>query len=234
MKDILDVLDMRLQPSRDKRRQSINKIELNALKSKIQILNYIVNCFKDTKLYTCKHPTILHLSMLLEVLLRSEDHVTNQEIEDIELEIKRLNRIIQFDKIKQSSKFEYAQSRPSVKTLANNIQDVLFVKKRYSDFLDTAVKNNLTDLVAQVDCTVQISDKERMEIVQAIGLTKGHWFKCPNGHPYAIGECGGAMQVARCFCGAQIGGTDHRLLPSNQLAGEMDGANRHAFPGGLH
>jgi hypothetical protein len=40
--------------------------------------------------------------------------------------------------------------------------------------------------------------KFREEIIKAIGLGKGAWFECPNGHPYVIGECGGAMQVAIC------------------------------------
>ena len=30
-------------------------------------------------------------------------------------------------------------------------------------------------------------------IIKAMGETKGHWFECPNGHPYLIGDCGGAV-----------------------------------------
>ena len=45
-------------------------------------------------------------------------------------------------------------------------------------------------------CTgLGVSEAERKEIIQATGLRRGHWYMCPNGHPYAIGECGGAMQV---------------------------------------
>ncbi len=39
-----------------------------------------------------------------------------------------------------------------------------------------------------------ISEKnERDMIIEAVGLSKGSWFECPNGHPYVIGECGGAI-----------------------------------------
>ena len=49
-------------------------------------------------------------------------------------------------------------------------------------------------------------------IIKAIGLDSGHWYECPNGHPYVIGECGGANQIGRCsVCSAEIGGQDHRL-----------------------
>ena len=44
-----------------------------------------------------------------------------------------------------------------------------------------------------------ISPAERDEIVKAMNLTSGHWYTCPNGHVYAIGECGGAMQVTIFF-----------------------------------
>ena len=30
-------------------------------------------------------------------------------------------------------------------------------------------------------------------IIEAIGLSSGHWYECRNGHPYVIGEGGGAM-----------------------------------------
>ena len=44
-------------------------------------------------------------------------------------------------------------------------------------------------------------------------LKAGHWFKCPNGHYYVIGECGGAMQKGKCpDCEAEIGGYNHELV----------------------
>lgn len=52
---------------------------------------------------------------------------------------------------------------------------------------------------------------------------RGHWYTCPNGHVFVIGECGGAMQVSRCNeCGAQIGGSSHQLLNSNARAREFE------------
>jgi len=75
-------------------------------------------------------------------------------------------------------------------------------------------------------------EAERVEIVKAIGLTQGHWFKCPDGHFYCIGECGGATDTAKCpECASEIGGTGHQLLGDNRLklAPEMDGASYAAW-----
>jgi len=78
---------------------------------------------------------------------------------------------------------------------------------------------------------VEITDAERKAIVHAMGYKQGHWYKCPNGHIYIITECGGAMEKSRCNeCGAEIGGGSHRLLASNSVATEMDGATGPAWP----
>lgn len=51
---------------------------------------------------------------------------------------------------------------------------------------------------------------------------RGHAYRCPNGHLYVIGECGGAMQRSRCAeCGAPIGGAHHQLDSSNRRAGDV-------------
>lgn len=49
------------------------------------------------------------------------------------------------------------------------------------------------------------------------GSWNSHWYECPNGHPYFIGNCGGAMETARCIeCGELVGGTGHQLVSSNR------------------
>ena len=62
------------------------------------------------------------------------------------------------------------------------------------------LKNKLRNVLKE------IPDNKKL-IIEAIGLGSGHWYECPNGHPYVIGECGGAMQKSVCpECKAEIGG----------------------------
>ncbi|KAI3610997.1 hypothetical protein WG66_013798 [Moniliophthora roreri] len=70
--------------------------------------------------------------------------------------------------------------------------------------------------------SVSLAEKE--DIVKAMGFThRGHFYNCPNGHPFVITECGGAMQVSRCpECGATIGGSNHSLDSSNTRAREFE------------
>ncbi|KAG8782712.1 hypothetical protein FRC16_002558, partial [Serendipita sp. 398] len=69
-----------------------------------------------------------------------------------------------------------------------------------------------------------VSVEEKRQILQAFNFShRGHWYICPNGHTFVIGECGGAMEVGRCNeCGAEIGGGRHRLLDSNARAGDFE------------
>ncbi|KAK6337594.1 hypothetical protein TWF730_002989 [Orbilia blumenaviensis] len=58
-----------------------------------------------------------------------------------------------------------------------------------------------------------VTNKEMREIYDAMtrefGGT-GHWYVCPNGHQFTVGECGQPMRVGVCNeCGAQIGGQSH-------------------------
>ncbi|KAF4468731.1 NFX1-type zinc finger-containing 1 [Fusarium albosuccineum] len=60
---------------------------------------------------------------------------------------------------------------------------------------------------------------------QGIATHSGHWYNCVNGHPFAIGECGMPMEVARCpECGARIGGTEHQALDGVTRAEDIEQA----------
>ena len=56
-------------------------------------------------------------------------------------------------------------------------------------------------------------DFEDFTLIQSLGTT---WYKCPNGHPYFITECGRPMEESVCpECNSKIGGLNHNLVPNN-------------------
>ena len=69
-----------------------------------------------------------------------------------------------------------------------------------------------------------ISLQEKISIVKALDFSHtGHFYNCPNGHPFVIGECGGAMETARCpECGEPVGGNSHNLLGTNSRATDLE------------
>ncbi len=67
----------------------------------------------------------------------------------------------------------------------------------------------------------RLTQEEEAQIAAALQreVRQGAYYRCTCGFPYAIGECGGAMEVGRCpECGAAIGGERHQLQAGNQPA----------------
>ncbi|THY76138.1 hypothetical protein D6C86_03144 [Aureobasidium pullulans] len=51
----------------------------------------------------------------------------------------------------------------------------------------------------------------------------GHWYRCENGHPFTVGECGMPMQTARCpQCGGLIGGQSHQPAAGVTHANDLE------------
>jgi len=90
-----------------------------------------------------------------------------------------------------------------------------------------------------------VSLDEQMAVVRALSANMdfahtGHYYRCPNGHLYVIGDCGGATQRASCpECGETIGGSGHTLDATNSRATDFEdlareqGAQRSPWPWGV-
>ena len=82
---------------------------------------------------------------------------------------------------------------------------------------------------------VTLTKEERKMIIAALRAKPGSWYKCPKGHIYQIGDCGGATQEGKCpECGATIGGSHHRLRDDNTHAGEFDNSAHAAWSAGAN
>jgi hypothetical protein len=86
--------------------------------------------------------------------------------------------------------------------------------------------NDLHKSAARMKKSLILDPREIAQVMMAVSSAdtsyiygtswSSHWYQCPNGHPYYIGECGGAMQEALCpECGERVGGSHHQLNPSN-------------------
>ncbi|XP_069099575.1 NFX1-type zinc finger-containing protein 1 isoform X1 [Pleurodeles waltl] len=151
---------------------------------------------------------------------------SKQELLDIQSELQRLTYLVD---LLTRCKIAAGKINDTTQSEIKKLRQVLEATKRFTEDEERLVKAKLKDLKSVLPCSgLGISDDERVMIVAAMAIPQGHWFKCPNDHIYLITECGGAMEKSRCpECNAEIGGENHTLVQSNQLASEMDGA-RHA------
>ncbi|KLO14620.1 P-loop containing nucleoside triphosphate hydrolase protein [Schizopora paradoxa] len=102
--------------------------------------------------------------------------------------------------------------------------------------------NTLEKSVMDESFVEPLSSEEKLQVITAMKRefynVAGHFYRCPNGHLYTIGDCGGATVTSRCpECGAAIGGSGHQLLQTNQrdleyerIAREQGGYGQSPFP----
>lgn len=178
--------------------------------------------YKEVTYTEYKSEFLKQIEIICEVLVNNIKKLSQQQQGDISNEIKRMGSIIQLSKIFGHDAYKTTKDSPKVKEAAKIAKETVLSWKVYKQDI---VMDALKKLQDEIRVNGIVTKEERNLIVQAIGLKQGHWYKCPNGHFYCIGECGGAMQISRCIeCGAQIGGQGHRLLGGNRHAPEMDGS----------
>jgi len=95
--------------------------------------------------------------------------------------------------------------------------------------LTRAVSNEpdkITKMLNEGTFYTKVTDEEMKQVVQAMErefMSTGHWYRCENGHPFTIGECGRAMSTSRCpQCGVTVGGQQHQLVEGNTSARDLE------------
>ena len=153
------------------------------------------------------------------------NRLSEQQAADANREAQRLTLSCKLLKILVQKPAAHEKAVAEVK----QVKTYLFDGKAMTEEREKTINHLLKEIV-QKSGALGVSEEERKQIVAAIGLSKGHWYKCPRGHVYAIGECGGANQGGNCpECGSAIGGQNHRLADGNVVASEMDGATYAAW-----
>ncbi|KAL9107642.1 MAG: hypothetical protein Q9227_007449 [Pyrenula ochraceoflavens] len=71
-----------------------------------------------------------------------------------------------------------------------------------------------------------VTSQETQDVYRALSQEfrgTGHWYRCVNGHPFTIGECGMPMQTSRCpQCGSPVGGEHHQTVDGVTRDVEME------------
>ncbi|XP_068247242.1 NFX1-type zinc finger-containing protein 1-like [Palaemon carinicauda] len=194
-------------------------------KFQVQVLKEVQSIISNNE----KYATLLKpaLDFVKNRVVGQNVRIAPQMVEEITCEIQRLNVLPMYTNLLERSKL---LSNPELKQIVNSLEILLDPTIKFDKEQEAKMKRLLKQSEKFVG-GLGVSERERLEVLQAMGLKQGHWYKCPNGHIYCIGECGGAMQESVCpECKAVIGGGNHALRNDNELASEMDGAKQAAWP----
>lgn len=83
-----------------------------------------------------------------------------------------------------------ANSQPFSDTGKEKLNEAFELANKYGSATDS-VRNEFQEnvsLACKLSSGIGISMEEKKMVLKAIGLSRGHWYKCPNGHVYCIGK----------------------------------------------
>ena len=237
LKEDLESIEMRLKDDK------IVPHHMNAIQNQLTVLPAIAKVYatlSHIKSPTCMfgHVEInikeIHHQLQFLQMFVMQYSLYDQQLDDIEFELRRLDCTSRLCDLYSKLRLRKSNVSSADKSRLNEIAKAVYSSGAgNNEKLSDALKERVTECIKYFNLKYSVgglTQAERTEIVKAVGLAKGHWFKCPNGHIYCIGGCGGAMEEAKCpECGAKIGGQQHALTAGNQLAGEMDGASYAAW-----
>ncbi|KAK6319679.1 hypothetical protein J4Q44_G00108900 [Coregonus suidteri] len=231
--DLLRYLPMEYIQIRDTLKASnLTAKELWITENKMALLERLNKLLKIRRGHMSSAQTFYFDKNVPEFLKWLMDHhqkFTEQQASDLQSELQRLSFLAELN---ARCKMANGTGRGvNVQAEVTAIRKVLERMQPFTQQDEDLVKQALKDLYKKLPSTgLGITDEERIMIVKAIDLSVGHWYKCPNNHIYAIGECGGAMERSNCpECKATIGGASHALASGNRVASEMDGAQGAAW-----
>ncbi|XP_043397834.1 NFX1-type zinc finger-containing protein 1 [Chelonia mydas] len=150
-------------------------------------------------------------------LIRNRHAFTAQQLRECRNEITRISYLGNI--FERLSGYENKQASLSTEAvaLANEAIGVLQRQDPFTQSREESLQRVLEKIEEWLPATgLQLSEAERVMITEAMQFGRGHWYRCPQGHLYTIGECGRPMQQSSCpECGATIGGQNHALTRDN-------------------
>lgn len=117
---------------------------------------------------------------------RRHRNFAEQQITDLEAELNRFRRLIYIEalitSLKQTLKPDEQEGVDTMQYLVTKAGPFTADDQQKFDSLVKRVEH-LSNLPG-----LGINERERLQIIKAFNLAKGHWYVCPRGHPYVITE----------------------------------------------
>ncbi|XP_069477992.1 NFX1-type zinc finger-containing protein 1-like isoform X2 [Ambystoma mexicanum] len=150
-------------------------------------------------------------------LLQKSLPFTGQQLQECRRELRRISYLCNI--FERLSYYEHKAWAPTDDALGSVIE-ALEVLNKWGPFTEAAI-SSLQGVLQKIDelmpvSGIRLSEDERVMITTAMDMGKGHWYSCPRGHLYTVGECGRPMEESSCpECGAAIGGQNHNPAQGN-------------------
>ena len=218
-------------------RSKATEFQLSALPELLRVNKILDKLGPSVSTSDCT-PDYLRASLTTLKHFLMQELLSSQQINDSVSELRRLTCTTRLLELLQKMQPRGSEVSSYDRNSIVRQLDAVYLSGWKRAAVTEAEKMDINALIRRMSNKYQVdglSKEEMTKIVTAVGLSKGHWFKCPKGHYYCIGECGGAMQEGQCpECGSTIGGRNHSLATGNVHAGDIDGSRHAAWSDGAN
>ena len=194
-----EIMDEEHQP--DSFRAAAINLQLTILPSLLRLKNIADDCIVSDiqvsgySLITARRDIFELKSFLMHRYLPA------QQCSDITYELRQISCLVKlldlFGKLTVKARSISQQDLIFITDLVKTLHQIVPSITKVTEATEAKCMNTIKNLSEHYHVN-GLLDKEKIQIVAAVGLDKGHWYKCPNGHFYCIGECGGAMMTSKC------------------------------------
>ena len=172
-------------------------------------------------------------------IYRTDEWISGQVLADIQAEQHRIQLLSAVIKVQAQIKTKNipleSSEQEKLDEFMKNYEADRACRLKITEDIYKSSAQYLNELREKYPAITGLTQEEKQMINHALQAKPGSWYKCPNGHLYNIGECGGAMEESRCpECNSTIGGSSHRLHSDNSHAGEFDGSRHAAWSAGAN
>jgi len=219
-------MQTKLEPNNQKITLILNSEQRFLMEMQVEIIEKLLILIKNTRSlpsraskFTTSDEILMKPYLLEDILDRSKrileslfgrTHSSNEEHTAFSDEIRRLDLIRAFFFLRSDAPNYHPEGGLLEEMLLRNV-------KKFSSQEEVEVRRILELLSKKLGIELGISDGERRDNVRAIGLSKGHWYKCPEGHIFGIGGSRAPNQESICpHCRASMGGRMHGLQSDDE------------------
>lgn len=123
-----------------------------------------------------------------------------------------------------------------LQTLAGRLKDDALTRLDLAEALSSETAAQASSVAHEIEQTrkmlrdtvfyTPVSSEEMRSVVMAMASDfrgTGHWYRCTNGHPFTVRECGMPMETSRCpQCGETVGGLEHESAEGVTHANDIE------------
>ena len=159
---------------------------LEAVKCQVNLANELVaikrKLIAESKSKVHDLNVVSNIERYLEKLMKGRTFMSEQEVSDVQAECYRGNVCIEHLKIRKKVLTLSKANQQEAQTELNKLQQLIDTDKAITEDIVEQIKEVLETIkrIMKVE-VLGIDEEEKLQIINAVGLRQGHWFKCPNG-----------------------------------------------------